>query len=102
MMDMFSAYSVGSFEMRLLTFNVQVSPSEHDEIDESCLSCFTAHSHDWLQIEHGFHTCSSFESDQVKVSCFFFFLFSCPFLAYIHFEAIVRGPCRVRDLPCLL
>ena len=68
MMDMFGAYSVGRFEMRLLTYNVNVSPADHDEIDESCLTCFTAHSHDWLQIEHGFHSCSRYHDGSVHVS----------------------------------
>ena len=68
MMDMFGAYSVGSFEMRLLTYNVHVSPAEHDAIDETCLQCFTANSSNWLNIEHGFHSCSVLHDGSVHVS----------------------------------
>ena len=67
MMDMFGAYSVGTFEMRLLTHNFQVSPSLHDSIDESCLDCFTKHSSSWLSIEFGFHACSTNRSESVQV-----------------------------------
>ena len=68
MMDMLGAYSVGSFEMRLLTYNFQVSPDTQGDIDDVCLTCFTKHSSDWLDIDFGFHACSSNKSDSVQVS----------------------------------
>ena len=67
MMDMFGAYSVGNFELRLLTYNVNVSPAEHDTIDETCIRCFTTHSDAWLQIDYGFHACSSYEDGTIQV-----------------------------------
>ena len=60
MMDMLGAYSVGSFELRLLTYDVHISPSLQDSLDDSCISCFTAHSAQWLEMEYGFHSCSMF------------------------------------------
>lgn len=73
MMDMMSAYSVGSFELRLLTYRVQISPTALVKLDEDCLKCFTEHSAAWLEISHGFHICAEYHDDIVQVS----FLFSC-------------------------
>ena len=79
MMDMFGAYTVGSFELRLLTLNVHVSPSEQENIDNSCLSCFSKYADQWLRIDHGFHTCSKYEDDRVQV-------FSCNLSIYLGFQ----------------
>ena len=66
-MDLLGAYSVGSFELRVLTYGLHVSPSEQDGIDEACLSCFTEHSAEWLTLAHGFHSCSAYQDGLLQV-----------------------------------
>ena len=67
MMDMTSAYSVGSFEMRLLTYGVHLTPDNHRDIDAACLDCFTDNSDTWLSLDFGFHSCSYFEDGTSQV-----------------------------------
>ena len=71
MMDMASAYSVGSFELRLLTYNVHVSPDVQREIDEACLACFTENSQKWLNLNFGFHSCSVHQDGSSQVILLF-------------------------------
>ena len=70
MMEFLGAYSLNSLEMRILTYNYQVSPTMHVDIDDACMETFNHCVDDWLALDYGFHSCTRHFDDELQVTFF--------------------------------